>query len=255
MSDKEYDQLVQSMKDNGYWSDEPVLVTSECEVVDGWHRLQASADAGVDPTIVELDAAEHDPSWIAGYVISKHAARRNLTKAEIAKRVIATEKTVGKKVAPKGRPDKKALEEGIITAASVAKKGKVSEATARRALEKERERENPETARKRAEKKAQSARRRVENDEADTLAHYKELAETQADRVQELELIISKADLGDLKAEWKRAVANNKKRIATLTGQNAKLRQRIKDAEAEAAHYKTYAAEMEAALKRMSGGQ
>lgn len=259
MNEGEYQALVESMKRDGFHDDQAVLVTGENEdqVVDGWHRLQAANDVGVDPQFESLPSDFTDKE-IAQLVISRHAARRNLTKAQIAERIVATMRACGQEFAKAGRPtdEEKAELEKAITAEGVADAAQVSKATARRAIDavKDAEETDPEAIKKRAERKAKSARKQYESNQADTLDHYKELAETMADRVQELELIVSKADLGDREAEWNRAVANNKQRIATLTGQNKKLRQRAQDAEAEAAHYKAYAAEMEAALAKQGGG-
>lgn len=257
MNEAEYAALVQSIKDDGYRDDEPVLITKDQQVVDGWHRLQAATDAGVAARIVQLTVKESTDEGIARLVISRHAARRNLTQVEIAKRTIATMKACGQKMAPSRRPTKaeKAELEKAITAKEVAEAANVSKATARRAIVgvKEDDELDADAVKRRAERKGKSARKRLDDDQSNTLMHYKELAETLESRVRELELVVSEASLDDLKAEWKRASEAHKKERDDLRDKNRDLRQRVKDAEAEAAHYKAYAAEMEAALKKAGG--
>ena len=75
MSKEEYQGLVGDIRERGLI--EP-CITYEGKVLDGWHRLQACKEVGVDVKTKELAAGRDPRSW----VLSRNLHRRSLTKTQ-----------------------------------------------------------------------------------------------------------------------------------------------------------------------------
>ena len=87
MGDDEYAELVEDVRTNGLL--EPVVL-HEGKVLDGRHRAQACADAGV-----ELRTREYGGDDPAGFVVSANIKRRHLTTSErtwIAAKLVTAER-------------------------------------------------------------------------------------------------------------------------------------------------------------------
>ena len=84
MSEDEFNDLIQSMKVNGYLEQFPIVLLNG-EILDGHHRYQAAKIAGVEPKFINYDGK--DP---IAFVKSANADRRHLTnnqRAQIAERL------------------------------------------------------------------------------------------------------------------------------------------------------------------------
>ena len=87
--------LDESMSAQGFDEGQPV-VRYEGMVLDGWHRYRKALQLDIEP--VFMDYAGDDP---AGFVISRHKARRHISKEEIAEAVLRCREWL-----PAGRPRK-----------------------------------------------------------------------------------------------------------------------------------------------------
>ena len=131
----EYAALCDNIRDQG--QDHPILVTDDGQVVDGWHRLKACAELGIEPTVT---LAPDHPDWIANKIIGAHAGRRHLSKIEIARLAVETKLSCGLAFAGKGdrsTPGEQSAQNersAPITLEMIAKTANVSPATARRAI-------------------------------------------------------------------------------------------------------------------------
>ncbi len=79
---EESQAMTESMRASGFDRSEPVVV-HEGMVLDGWHRYQKARELGIEP--IFMDYPGGDP---AGFVISRHKARRHISKEEIAAAVL-----------------------------------------------------------------------------------------------------------------------------------------------------------------------
>ena len=79
---EESQAMAESMRADGFDQSQPVVL-HEGMVLDGWHRYQKARELGIKP--IFMDYAGGDP---AGFVISRHKARRHISKEEIAAAVL-----------------------------------------------------------------------------------------------------------------------------------------------------------------------
>ena len=47
-SDQEYQSLKQSIKENGFWGSNPIVINSEGIILDGHHRYRACQELGIE---------------------------------------------------------------------------------------------------------------------------------------------------------------------------------------------------------------
>ena len=139
LSDDEFRALRESIREDG--QEHAILATQDRLVIDGWHRLRACAELGLEPKVSASDLAE---AGIARKVIGAHSGRRHLTKIEIARHTVATMEACGMKFAEPGdrrnsgersQGDSSPYQIGeTITRKQVSTHANVSEATAMRAI-------------------------------------------------------------------------------------------------------------------------
>ena len=134
LRDDEYAALRDNIDAQG--QDAAILVTDDKIVVDGWHRLRACAELGIEPIVT---VAPDHPDWIANKIIGAHAGRRHLSKIEIARLAIETKISCGLAFAGPGDrrlPSESAQNEQspAITLDMIVETANVSRATARRAI-------------------------------------------------------------------------------------------------------------------------
>ncbi|MCY3941352.1 MAG: ParB N-terminal domain-containing protein [Gammaproteobacteria bacterium] len=84
MDESEYRALVESIRDQGFHADKPVVVYEE-QIIDGWHRYNAALEAKVEPLIRQW---EGKPDGLVPYVIASNSTRRHLSKAALAQSLI-----------------------------------------------------------------------------------------------------------------------------------------------------------------------
>lgn len=149
----EFTTLVNGIDEQGLH--EPILVTPDNQVVDGWHRLRACADLGHRPGTVTTHASLEE---LAKRVIGAHQGRRHLSKTEMGEYVVKTMRVGGMRFAepgeridlrqdgegsesdnldqddPGSEPKSAPSDSGVITSRTVAEKSGISEPTAKRAL-------------------------------------------------------------------------------------------------------------------------
>ena len=77
MTSEEFGALVESMKTNGFDKSFPIL-TFEGQIVDGWHRYQAAAKAGVTP---EFRVWRGSKLNLQQFIIYANSTRRHLSKS------------------------------------------------------------------------------------------------------------------------------------------------------------------------------
>ena len=78
--------LVESMRKDGYREQFPILLmkdedNGEDMIVDGWHRYQASIEAGVEPVfkyLSDLGITPENGEGLAGYVVAANVCRRQM---------------------------------------------------------------------------------------------------------------------------------------------------------------------------------
>ena len=78
--------LVESMRKDGYREQFPILLmkdedNGEDVIVDGWHRYQASIEAGVEPVfkyLSDLGITSENGEGLAGYVVAANVCRRQM---------------------------------------------------------------------------------------------------------------------------------------------------------------------------------
>ena len=78
--------LVESMRKDGYREQFPILTmkdedTGEDVIVDGWHRYQASIEAGVEPVFKhfsDFGITGENGEGLAGYVVAANVCRRQM---------------------------------------------------------------------------------------------------------------------------------------------------------------------------------
>ena len=80
--------LVESMRKDGYREEFPIIImkdedTGEDVIVDGWHRYQASIEAGVEPAFKYLSdlgitSENGEGLAVAGYVVAANVCRRQM---------------------------------------------------------------------------------------------------------------------------------------------------------------------------------
>jgi len=153
-TDDDYDRLVASMKEYGYFDAEPITVIDkdpnggeDWQVLDGRHRFLAAQDAGVIPTFAEYEG--DDP---LGYVTAKDMARRHLSTGQKAALAASIANL---------RMGQNANSEEAVTQKEAAEKLGVGEATVRRY--KKLEKEAPELAEevKKGNMSLEEARRKI----------------------------------------------------------------------------------------------
>ena len=125
-SEEEYATLVASIMAQG--QNDPIRVTPDGRVFDGWHRLCAVEQAGETVKATTCFFSEEE---IARDVIGAHEGRRHMTKAQMAAVNVAVKRACGLAFAEPGdRQDT----DGKITRETVARESGVSETTAQRAI-------------------------------------------------------------------------------------------------------------------------
>ena len=86
VDDRAIAALVESMRKDGYREQFPILLmkdedTGEDVIVDGWHRYQASIEAGVEPVfkyLSDLGIAAENGEGLTGYVVAANVCRRQM---------------------------------------------------------------------------------------------------------------------------------------------------------------------------------
>ena len=135
LSDDEYAALRDNIAAQG--QDHPILVTDDGQVVDGWHRLKACVELGIEPVTM---LAPDDPGWVSDKVVGAHSGRRHLSKLDIARLAVETKIACGLAFAGKGdrsTPGEQSAHDeqsAPITLDMIAEATNVSRATARRAI-------------------------------------------------------------------------------------------------------------------------
>ena len=125
-SPDEYDTLLASIQAQG--QNDPIRVTPDKRVFDGWHRLMAVDAAGETVKATTCFFSEEE---IARDVIGAHEGRRHMTKADMAAANVRVKRACGLQFAEPGdRQDTK----GKITRKDVAREAGVSERVAQRAI-------------------------------------------------------------------------------------------------------------------------
>ena len=130
MKTDEYEALKKSLTDRKFDADEPVLVLPDDHVIDGWHRLLGSIDAGVEPLIQVIDVTLDE---VYNIVRGKHLGRRNQSARERAESDVKAKLACGMEFAETGRPPKR-NQKKLFTKQNVAEDAGVSTATAQRAI-------------------------------------------------------------------------------------------------------------------------
>lgn len=269
MSEVEYDQLVEGMKLGGYDKEEPVIVLEGTnQIIDGWHRWQAAADAGLEAYVVEADMSLEE---IALYVIAKHAGRRNLLLHDRIKCMDATYKACGMTEAPSGpsnkgkkavrksggdkmSPPEKGTGNGTYTRDDIAKATGASKRTVQRALAK------PPTAadvkkQARAKGKEYSSAQKAKAADREAIDALKEANEILSAELSDAQAEVAAAnapegDVADAVAEYKRAGKEKDRIISRQAREIARLKKQLSGVTQERDEYKRYAAEMEKALAK-----
>jgi hypothetical protein len=121
MTDDEYNDLKNSMQQNGYLTTDPIAV-KDGFIIDGRHRYSAAVDTGVEPLFVELDMPwDHIPAFVAS-----RSTRRNLTTGQ---RAAAAAKMVDWSLGapPKNKEKNFSLYHGLCTLAIAVKAWNVSD--------------------------------------------------------------------------------------------------------------------------------
>ncbi|REK56648.1 MAG: hypothetical protein DWQ49_09770 [Bacteroidetes bacterium] len=124
MDDSDYDRLVQSIKDNGFMEDEPVICVREGDdgdfyVLDGRNRLNAALDVGIEPVFKEYIGED-----ALNFVVSRNLSRRHLTTGQKA--------ALASKLANLGIGQNKKVVHAPVTQKEAAKQVGVGEASVRR---------------------------------------------------------------------------------------------------------------------------
>lgn len=268
MSEVEYDQLVEGMKLGGYDKEEPVIVLEGTnQIIDGWHRWQAAADAGLEAYVVEADMSLEE---IALYVIAKHAGRRNLLLHDRIKCMKATYEACGMTEAPSDKPGKKKpvkkatgdnvspvakdTGNGTYTRDDIAKATGASKRTVQRALAK------PPTAadvkkQARAKGKEYSSAQKAKAADREAIDALKEANEILSAELSDAQAEVAAAnapegDVADAVAEYKRAGKEKDRIISRQAREIARLKKQLSGVTQERDEYKRYAAEMEKALAK-----
>ncbi len=81
MKQAEYDSLLKSMQQYGFWAEEPVVLWRDDEdgklkIVDGSHRYKAAQQLGIDPEFVVKEGTRAE---VREWCYDKNLARRHLT--------------------------------------------------------------------------------------------------------------------------------------------------------------------------------
>ncbi len=130
MSPDDLAKLAADIKANGLL--DPIVVWRG-EIVDGWHRYQACAKAGVEPRFVEFSG--NDRNALA-MVVSRNARRRHLSEAAVVgvtKRVLCWHESAAGHGGARGNQHLGGKVSGdTLTASDVASAGGVSVATVKR---------------------------------------------------------------------------------------------------------------------------
>lgn len=116
MTDGEFQGLVADIGANG--QRHPIIIF-EGAVIDGFHRLRACKELGIEPQIEPYSGS--DP---AGYVLSSNLHRRHLEPGQIAAIMLACNEWRAR-----GRPDKQFRTGVELTVAQMAEQGGISERT------------------------------------------------------------------------------------------------------------------------------
>lgn len=127
-----YQELVESIAKNT--QREPILVTEDNYVIDGWHRYRAARDAGVEPWIEPFD--EQNYGDLAAYVIDMNIRRRHLSQMDKARIEVEVREW---------RPHGITTDENTFTTQQMAQEAGVSERTIKRAKAEKRASEGDET--------------------------------------------------------------------------------------------------------------
>ena len=81
----EFDELVESMKTNGFLPQFPIVRRGD-EIIDGWHRYKAALAAGVVPVFTEWAGEE---AQAVQFVLAANAHRRHLTKYQKVQAILS----------------------------------------------------------------------------------------------------------------------------------------------------------------------
>ena len=92
LSETAIDSIAANMAENGFDPDFPILV-KDSQIIDGWHRYQAAARAGVDPIFREFDG---DDDEILRYVLRANGDRRHLNEGQRASAAVMINRRLGK---------------------------------------------------------------------------------------------------------------------------------------------------------------